>query len=178
MSSTDQYICIGAVAGAFGVRGEVRVKSFTETPDDIFDYAPFLDEAGAVVLSVVSWRPIKDGFAVFCDEAASREDAEAMKSVRLHAARARLPAPDEEEFYHADLIGMAVKRLDGRDLGLVRAVQNYGAGDLLEVHETPGAKGSWFLPFTKAAAPHVDLAKREVIADPPEGVAPEGGESA
>ncbi len=176
--SRDAYILVGAVAGAFGVKGEVRIKPFTADPEGLFAYAPFTDEHGDVVLRVKAWRPIKDGFAAFVEEAATREDAQALKSLRLHVARDRLPATDDDEFYHADLIGLAVKDLEGRPLGEVRSVQNYGAADLLEIWKTPGVAEIWFLPFTKAAAPHVDLAKGEIVADPPEGLMPEAASPA
>ena len=177
MSASADLICVGAVAGAFGVKGEVRIKSFTDDPAALFDLGPLLDETGAVVLTVTRWRAHGDGFAAFAKEVASREAAIALKSTRLYASRARLPATEEDEFYHADLIGLGVVGLDGRELGEVRAVPNYGASDLLEIWKTPGVKGPWLLPFTKAAVPHVDLAKREIVADPPEGSLPgEGGE--
>ncbi len=178
MSEPDEFVCVGAIAGAFGVRGEVRVKSFTATPEDIFDYAPFTDDAGRVILTVASWRHVKDGFAAYCEEAASREDAMALRSTLLYAPRSRLPGLEEDEFYHADLIGMAVKGLDGASLGEVRAVQNFGAADLLEIWRTPGRKGAWYLPFTREAAPHVDVRAREItIAPPPDLTEDRDGET-
>ena len=173
MDEKTELVCVGAIAGAFGVRGEVRVKSFTVTPEDIFDYAPWRSEAGAPLLTVSSWRHVKDGFAVYCDEVVSREEAMAMKSTRLYAPREALPTLGEEEYYYNDLIGLAVKDLSGRPLGLVRAVHNFGADDLLEIWKTPGAKGGWYLPFTREAAPKVDLAHGEVIADPPPELLPD-----
>ncbi|MCG8440762.1 MAG: ribosome maturation factor RimM [Caulobacterales bacterium] len=168
MAEPPRYVLLGAVAGAFGVRGEVRIKSFTAAPQELFAYGPFTDEAGRVVLTVRRWRPIKDGFAAVCAEVPTREAAAALKSTRLHAPRERLPALPEDEFYHADLIGLAVKTLDGAPLGEVRAVHDFGSGDLLEVWRTPGVAGAWYLPFTRRAVPHVDVAAGEIIADPPE----------
>ncbi len=169
MTDTPRHdlVLVGAVAGAFGVRGEVRVKSFTATPEDLFDYAPFRDEQGEVVLTVQSWRHLKDGFAAYTHEATSREDAARLKSTRLYARRDVLPDLEDDEFYHADLIGMAVRDLENAPLGVVRAVHNFGATDLLEIANTPGASAAWYLPFTKALAPHVDLTRREIVADPP-----------
>lgn len=167
VSRRDDLIVLGAVAGAFGVRGEVRLKSFTAQPEDLFDYSPFLDAAGRVALTVESWRHVKNGFAAYTAEVTSREEAEALKSLRLHAPRARLPGLEVDEFYHADLLGLAVQSLAGADLGQVKAVLDFGSGDVLEIHRTPGVKGSWFLPFTLDAAPHVDLEKRVIVADPP-----------
>ncbi len=169
---SPRMVMIGAIAGSYGVRGEVRIKSFTATPEDIFDYAPFRDETGAIFLTIQSWKHVKDGFAAYAVEITSREEAQGLKSARLYARRDVLPALAEEEYYHADLVGLLVRDLNNQPLGQVRAVQNFGAGDLLEVHKTPGAKGAWYLPFTLESAPHVDLAKGEVIADPPDGLIP------
>ncbi len=165
-------VLVGAVAGAFGVRGEVRLKSFTDVAEDLFDYSPFINEHRDTVLTVVSWRPIKDGFAAYVSEVSSREDAEALKSTRLYVERERLPEPEDDEFYYTDLVGLAVRDQAGRDLGRVKAVQNFGAADLLEIHQTPGARGSWFLPFTHDTAPEVDVAGGVIVVAPPEGAAP------
>lgn len=175
---TDDLVCVGAIAGAFGVKGEVRVKSFTDDPAAIFTFGPLLDEAGAPRLTVKRWRAIKDGFAAFVEEIATREEAMAAKSRRLYVPRDRLPDLGEDEFYHSDLVGLAVKDLAGTPLGEVRGVQNFGASDLLEIWKTPGLRQPWMLPFTKEVVPHVDLARREVIVNPPEGMLPDGAEAA
>jgi 16S rRNA processing protein RimM len=175
--SRDDLVCVGAVAGAFGVRGEVRLKPFTDDPETLFALGPLLDEKGAPALTIIRSRAIKDGYAAFAKEIASREAAEALKSTRLYVPRDRLPATEEDEFYHADLIGLRVVSLAGESLGEVRSVQNYGASDLLEIWKTPGVRQPWLIAFTKEAVPHVDLAKGEVVIDPPEGAWPgEGGE--
>ena len=166
-------VCVGEIRGAFGVRGEVRIQSFTAEPEAVFAYGPLTDGQGAVILTITSWRPIKGGFAARAKEIATREEAEAMKGRRLHADRAALPEPDADEFYFADLAGLAVRHVDGRDMGRVRAAVNYGGGDLLEIEATPEVKGTWLLPFTRECAPRVDLAARTVTIDPPEGLAPE-----
>lgn len=166
-------VCVGEIRGAFGVRGEARIQSFTAEPATVFAYGPLKDESGAVRLTVTSWRPIKDGFAARAKEVATREEAEAMRGLKLYIERAALPAPDEDEFYLADLAGMAVRHVDGRDMGRVRAAMNFGGGDLLEIADTPGVKGSWYLPFTREYAPQVDVAAGSVTVDPPEGMPPE-----
>lgn len=171
-------VCVGEIRGAFGVRGEARIASFTTDPEALFAYGPLTDEAGAPRLTVTSWRPMKDGFAARAKEIATREDAEAMKGRKLYAERAALPEPDEDEFYLADLAGMAVRHIDGREMGRVRAAVNFGGGDLLEIEQTPGVKGSWYLPFTRDFAPRVDIAARTVTIDPPEGLAPEPKDAA
>lgn len=163
----DDLVLVGAIAGAFGVRGEARVRSFTADPEALFGYGPLLDAGGRVALTPKRWRPIPDGFGVTAPEIASREAAEAMRNTGLFVPRARLPALEEDEFYHVDLVGCRVEGLDGADLGRVRSVQNFGADDLLEV--VGEGEAVWFLPFTKAAAPIVDLTVRRIVADPPVG---------
>ncbi|MCA3693411.1 MAG: 16S rRNA processing protein RimM [Aquidulcibacter sp.] len=169
------FVLVGAIAGAFGVRGEIRLRSFTADPEAIVDYAPFCNEKGQVILSVQSWRPIKDGIVVTSKEVPTREAAMALRNTKLFVPRDRLPEAEEDEFYHVDLIGLRLEALDGADLGRVRAVIP-GPQDLLEIEATPGAKGSWFLPFTKALVPIVDLPGRKLVGDVPIGLIPVIGE--
>ena len=179
--SGEAYVLVGAIAGAFGVRGEVRVRSFTGEPGAILDYAPFHDETGRVILTPKSSRPIPDGVAVAAPEVATREDAMALRNTKLLVARDRLPPADEDEFYHVDLIGLPIEGLNGAPLGRVRAVVP-GPQDLLDVEATPGASGRWYLPFTKALVPVVDLAGGRLVAEPPDGLIPwrksRGGDAA
>jgi 16S rRNA processing protein RimM len=160
------------VVGAFGVRGEVRVRSFTAEPADLFAYGPLLAEDGQVVLEVRKVRPVPDGFAVECPQVATREEAQGLRGTRLHVPRSRLPEPDEDEFYHVDLIGLAVESLEGEPLGQVRQVLA-GPQDLIEIHRTPGVGASWYLPFTRALVPVVDLRAGRIVADVPLGLIPE-----
>lgn len=161
-------VCVGAVAGAFGVRGEVRLKSFCAEPEAIAGYAPLYTEDGARSFSVTLGKPIPNGLSARLAGVATREEAEALRGVRLYADRARLPALPDDEFYHTDLIGLTVLDTGGTLLGRVSSIQNHGAGDLLEI-QRPG-KGSALLPFTLAMVPTVDLASGRIIADPPEGL--------
>ncbi len=165
-------ICVGVIAGAFGVRGEARVKSFCVEPEAIASYGPLFSEDGARSFVLTLDRPIKDGFAARIEGVRTREEAEALKGVRLHAPRDRLPALPDDEFYHADLIGLSVADTGGRALGTVTAIHDHGAGDLLEI-SGPGLKTPALLPFTKAAVPTVDLAAKRIVADPPAGIFPE-----
>ncbi|HBS51224.1 MAG TPA: 16S rRNA processing protein RimM [Rhodobacteraceae bacterium] len=165
----SDLVCVGAVAGAFGVRGEVRLKSFCAEPSDIADYAPLTTEDGSRHFSVTLTRPISNGFAAHLSGVESKEQADALRGLRLFTPRDRLPALPDDEFYHADLIGLAVLDTGGTALGRVRAVQNHGAGDLLEI-QPEGQSGTMLLPFTRAAVPTVDLASGRIIADPPEGL--------
>lgn len=164
---TDR-ICVGAVAGAFGVKGEVRLKSFCADPGSIAAYAPLWTEDGTRSFSVRITRPIPGGLAARLGGIATREQAEALRGLRLFADRDRLPALPDDEFYHADLIGLAVLDTGGAVLGRVRAVHNHGAGDILEI-QAPGGRAI-LLPFTRAIIPTVDLGSGRIIADPPEEV--------
>jgi 16S rRNA processing protein RimM len=164
-------VLVGAIAGAFGVRGEVRVRSFTGDPEAILDYAPFFHEDGRPALTPTSWRPIPDGVAVMAAEVRTREEAMALRNTKLFVPRDALPEAEEDEYYHVDLIGLSVEALDGAPLGRVRAVVP-GPQDLLDIEGTPGASGRWYLPFTKALTPVVDLAGGRLVADVPEGLIP------
>ncbi len=138
MTDPKSLIVVGQIAGAFGVRGEVRVRSFTDDPEAIFDYGPLLDAAGKVVLTPVRHRSLNDLFSVTAKEALQREAWEAMRGTLLHAPRAALPEADEGEIYVADLIGARVVHVDGRELGVVKTVQNFGAGRTAGDHAAHG----------------------------------------
>lgn len=166
-------VCVGAIAGAFGVRGDVRLKSFCAEPEAIGDYAPLTDEAGREYAVTIE-RPIKGGFSARLGGVRTREEAEALKGVRLYAPRWKLPSLPSDEFYHADLIGLPVFDGGGVRLGKVRAVHDFGAGDILEI-VSPDIRQPVMLPFTRAAVPIVDLAAHRIVADPPPGVFPDDG---
>ncbi|MEN9873515.1 MAG: hypothetical protein RL186_412 [Pseudomonadota bacterium] len=159
------------MAGAFGVKGEVRVRSFTAVPEALMSYAPFLHEDGTIALTPRAWRSLKDGIAILADEAGDREQAQALRNTKLFVPRTKLPPAEDDEFYHVDLIGLALEGLDGAPLGKVRAVIP-GPQDLLEIEGTPRAKSSWFLPFTKALVPVVDVAGQRLVGDVPQGLIP------
>ncbi len=165
---TDR-VCLGAVAGAFGVRGEVRLKSFAAEPTDVAAYGPLQTEDGRQSFEITLSRPIKGGFAARLSGVASKEAADALRGTRLYAARDRLPPLPDDEFYHADLIGLTVFDTGGAELGRVRSVLNHGAGDLLEVQGKAAPKGV-LLPFTLDAVPTVDIAAGKIVADPPDGL--------
>lgn len=160
-----ELIVIAAIAGAHGVRGDVKVKPFGAA-DQVCSYGPFLDKAGAVVITPTQAKPGPNGtLTVRIKENLTREQVQALKGTLLHAPRAALPELEEDEFYYSDLIGLDVEDLEGQALGKIKSVQDFGAGDLLEIS---GPDGVWFLPFTKAAAPHVDLQAGKLVANPPE----------
>lgn len=172
MSETDDLICVASIAGAFGVRGEVRLKSFTAEPDAIADYNPLTTEDGSRSFEVGIVNTIKNGLSVRLSDVTTKEEADALKGVKLYVPRDRLPSLPDDEYYHTDLMGLEVFDTGGTKLGAVKAVQNHGAGDLLEIHG-PGLKTTVLLPFTLAAVPTVDLSSGRIIADPPEGLFPE-----
>lgn len=169
----DPRVCVGAIAGAFGVRGEARIKSFCAEPSDIAGYSPLTAEDGRS-FSVRITREVKGGFAARLSGVDTREQAEALRGTRLYAPRDRLPPLEDEEYYHADLIGLEVVDTGGAALGRVRAVHDFGAGDVLEI---TGAAGL-MVPFTRAAVPTVDLRTGRLVADLGEagvaGAEPEG----
>lgn len=143
-------VCVGAVVGAHGVKGDVRIKTFTENPLDIAAYGPLSDEAGAGRFTVLKALPDKFGARVRFQETTSREQAEALKGVRLYVPRDKLPALDGEDFYHADLIGLEAVTEQGDRLGHVRAVHNFGSADLLDI-------AGQLVPFTRQCVPNIDL---------------------
>ena len=165
----SEHVCVGAIAGAFGVRGEIRLKSFTANPQDIANYTPLFSEDGARSFYVTTTRQINNGFSARISGVSTKEEADALRGTQLYADRGQLPSLPDDEFYHADLIGLNVLDTGGTELGRVKAVQNHGAGDLLEV-QIKGGSSTVLMPFTRAAVPTVDLASGRIIADPPEGL--------
>ncbi|MGX0977026.1 16S rRNA processing protein RimM [Roseovarius sp. MBR-51] len=168
MSDSDR-ICVGAIGGAFGVRGEVRLKSFTATPEDIASYSPLTSEDGTRQFDISLTGQTTNGFTAHLSGIATKEAADALRGTRLYALRAQLPNLPDDEYYHADLIGLEVFDTGGTLLGRVKAVLNHGASDLLEIHG-PGLSSTVLLPFTLEAVPTVDLASGRIIADPPDGL--------
>ncbi|MVO17739.1 ribosome maturation factor RimM [Parasedimentitalea huanghaiensis] len=162
-------ICIGAVAGSFGVRGEVRLKSFCAVPEDIESYSPLKSEDGSQSFSVSLTRVTNNGFVAILGGIDTKEQADAIKGLRLFAPRDALPLLPDDEYYYTDLTGLEVFDTGGTRLGQVKSVENHGAGDLLEIHG-PGLKDTVLLPFTLAAVPTVDLEQGRIIADPPDGL--------
>lgn len=159
-------VLVGAIAGAFGVKGEVRLRAFTEKQDGVIAYGPLYGEDGKVVLKPKNWRQLKDGVAVVAPEVKSREQAEKMKGQKLFVPRSNLPATAEDEFYVVDLLGSKAEALDGTVLGDIVAVWNFGAGDIIE-YRPPNGGPNVRVTFTKETVPHVDLAAKRVVIDPP-----------
>lgn len=159
---TDKLILVGRVAGAFGVRGEVRITSFTAEPEALVGYRDLKREDGSTALTLTDGRPAKGGLIARAREVETREQAEVLRGLKLFIPRDILPEPEEDEFYLADLVGCAVETAEGEPLGVVKSVHDFGAGDLLEIQPPTGA--SWWLPFTREAVPEVRLAERRLVA--------------
>ncbi len=165
----NDRVIVGSLAGAFGVNGEVRLKSFCAVPEAIALYTPLYSEAGEAFHTITLTAQLTNALVARIDGITTKEQADALRGQALYADRDRLPSLPDDEFYHADLIGMQVYDTGGTLLGSVKGVENHGAGDLLEIN-APGAKDTVLLPFTQAIVPTVDLASRRIVADPPDGV--------
>jgi 16S rRNA processing protein RimM len=159
-------VLVGAIAGAFGVKGEVRLRAFTDRKDGVIAYGPLYGEDGKIVLRPKSWRELKDGVAIVAPEVKTREEAEKLRGQKLFVPRANLPSTAEDEFYIVDLLGSRAEALDGTVLGDIVAVWNFGAGDILE-YRPPNGGPNVRITFTKETVPHVDLAAKRVVIDPP-----------
>ncbi len=171
--ANQNTICVGAIMGSFGVRGEVRIKSFCAEPSDIATYGPLSTEDGSRQFKITLTRPVKTGFGAKLSGVTTKEQADALRGTRLHAPRTALPNLPDDEFYHTDLIGLDVLDTGGVTIGKVSAVHNHGAGDLLEI-KGRGLGSGLLVPFTLAAVPTVDLTAGRLILDPPTGLLDDG----
>lgn len=164
-------ILLGEFGRAQGVRGEVRIKSFTDDPLSIASYAPLTDESGARQFKILSARPHKDDLIVARIEGVNdRSAAEALKRVKIFAPREALDkqALDDGEFLQSDLVGLAVRDKSGRAVGRLLRFENYGAGDLLAIN-VDGRREPALLPFADAFVPQIDIESGFIIIDPPDG---------
>ena len=166
---SEDRICVGAIAGAFGVQGEVRLKSFCTEATDIAAYGPLFTKDGARSFKVKLTRPVAGGLGARHSGVATKDEADALKGVELYVDRARLPKLPDDEFYHTDLIGLQVRDTGGAVIGSVIGVHNHGAGDILEIR-LDGPKTALLLPFTLATVPTVDVAGGSIVVDVPEGL--------
>ena len=162
-------VCLGQIGAAHGVRGEVRLRSFTADPAAIADYGPLETEDGRV-LEIEALRPAKDHFVARLSGIRDRDAASALTNTKLYVPRERLPrTQDPDEFYHADLIGLAAVDLAGKTLGTVVAIHNFGAGDLIEVRPQTGGSTA-LVPFDLTHVPEVDIASGKIVVHPPDGL--------
>jgi len=169
-------VCVGQIAGAHGVRGLVRVKSFTGEPEALTAYGPLTDESGRREVRLELLSRQKGHWLARIDGVGDRDAAEALRNTRLYVDRAALPPTEEDEFYHADLIGLPAQRPDGSPLGTVRAIHDFGAGDMIELTGPDGRPLT--VPFTREAVPVVDPAGGRLIVEPPEELDAGPGEAA
>jgi len=160
-------VLLGVVIGAQGLKGEVKVKTFTATPEGLGVYGPLHDKDGRA-FSVAAVRAGKDVAFVAFKEVVDRNAAEKLKGTELFVSRDALPATDSEEFYHADLVGLRAEDSEGRAIGMVRAIHNFGAGDVIEIARPDGDEV--FLPFTREVAQEIDIASGRIVIAAPEEV--------
>ena len=165
---SPSLILVGQVGGAFGVKGEVRITTFTEAPEALLEYGALKREDGSPALTLISGRPAKKGLVARTKEIATPEQADALRGLKLYVPRNVLPEPGEDEFYLTDLIGLEARSPDGAPLGQVKAVHDFGAGDLLEIVPVePGP--TWWIAFTRETCPDVRPADGVIVIDrPPE----------
>ena len=173
MSDTTKLVCLGVVTAAHGVQGAVRIRSFTEAPEDIVRYGTLTDETGTRSFDLRLVGTAKGVVIARIAGIDDRNQAEALRGLRLHLPRSALPQTEAEEYYHADLIGLEAVLGDGTPVGRVRAIHDFGAGDTLEVTR-PGAPPV-MVPFTRAVVPIVEPAVGRLVLDPPPGLLDETG---
>ncbi len=163
-------VLVGRVAGAFGVRGEIRITAYTEAPLSLLRYKVLTREDGVPALTLQTARAEKGAIVARATEVSSKEAADALRGLQLYVARDALPpTEDEDEFYLADLIGLAAESVEGAPLGRVRQVHNFGAGDVLELDPGQG-RPTRLIPFTREAAPRVLVGEGRIVLAPPEEI--------
>ncbi len=172
MTATPKHVCVGIVTGPQGVGGAVRIKSFTARPEDIAAYGPLADQSGTRQLELRLVGTAKGVLIGRLPGVEDRNRAEALRGLRLYLPRAALPEPAEEEYYHADLIGLDAVLADGTPIGRVRAVHDFGAGDTLEI-ERQGSLPA-MVPFTRAVVPVVEIEAGRLVIAPPPGLLDDG----
>jgi len=162
-----ETVLMGVILGAHGIKGDVMVKSFAENPSDIAAYGPLISADTTRQFDLKIVRETHKGLTVHIKGFDDRTAVETLKGTELYLPRARLPEPKSDAFYHADLIGLRAIDLNGTTLGTVKAVQNYGASDILEINRTDGSKDD-LIPFTNACVPDVSLQDGTVTISPPD----------
>ena len=161
-------ICVARIGAAHGVRGAVKLWTFTEHPLAVKHYGPLMTKDGGRQFEVTHVREAKDHLVATLKGIATREDAERLNGLELYIARDKLPETDEDEYYHADLIGLAAVNAADEPLGRIVAIHNFGAGDIIEIAPPQGA--TMLLPFTNAGVPTVDVAGGRVVIDLPKEI--------
>ena len=174
-TSTEDRVCVGAIAGVRGLKGEVRIKSFTADPDGVAAYGPVTTEDGERSFGLKVTARAKGLLIARLDGVNDRTAAERLKGTRLYVPRSALPKPGDGDFYHADLVGLAAETETGKRLGTVKAVHNFGAGDIIEIADESGqGKEDLMVPFTLGLVPEVDLTEGRIVIAPPKVLEPPG----
>ena len=164
--SPSPPILVGRVAGGFGIKGEVRITTYTEDPMALTRFRVLSHEDGRPALTIASGRVAKDGLIARVPDIVDKTQADALRGLRLYVPRSALPPPDEDEFYLADLIGLVAETADGATLGRVKGVHDFGAGDIIELDPGEG-RATVMIPFTREAVPEVRIADGKLIVIPP-----------
>lgn len=168
-------VLLGHISTAHGIRGEVIIKSYTDDPVAIAGYGPLSDKTGQRTFEIETARAAKKGVIARLAGIRDRNAAEALRGTELYVDRDKLPEPDEDEIYHADLVGLIARRADGTEVGEVVALQNFGAGDLLEIR-LAGQRRTEFVPFNEAFVPDIDIEARRLVVIMPDDVAGDDGD--
>ena len=169
-SASSARVAVGVFGAPHGVRGEMRLKSFTGDPLAIIDYAPLTDKSGQRRFVLKKARSFKDDLLIVSVEGIADRDAAAkLTNLEVFASRELMPEVEEDEYYHADLIGLQAKDGAGKVIGFVIAMHNFGAGDIIEIKPVEGGQ-TLLLPFTKEIAPHIDLADETITIVMPEEI--------
>jgi 16S rRNA processing protein RimM len=171
-----ERICVAQIGGAHGIRGEVKLKSFTADPMAVKDYGPLESEDGSTCFTIEAVRPAKGHLVARFRGVDDRNAAERLAHIKLFVPRERLPPADDDEFYHADLIGLFAVTVDGTAVGNVLAIHDFGAGDILELRPPAGGT-TIMLPFTEAFVPEIDIAGGRIVVVLPAETAAKRGES-
>jgi len=161
-------VCVGRISGAYGVQGLIRINSYTEEPMDVAVYGPVTDEDGERMFELEAKRMVKTQVVARIKGVLDRNAAEALKGIRLYVLREVFPLPADDEFYWEDLVGLAAETVDGKSIGKVLSLQEFGAGEMLEIGKRRG--DTTLIPFTHDVVPRVDLQAGKVVIDPPPGL--------
>ena len=160
-------ICVARIGAAHGVRGEVKLWSFTEDPAAVAHYGPLETQDGTRCFEIEALRAAKDHFVARIAGVNDRDAAEKLRNIELYIPRARLPKIEEADtFYHADLVGLDAVTPDGARVGTVHALHNFGAGDIIEIAPDGGGE-PLMLPFNETTVPKIDVAARQIVVVPP-----------
>jgi 16S rRNA processing protein RimM len=161
-------VCVARIGAAHGVRGAVKLWTFTEDPLAVQNYGPLLTKDGARSFEIAHLREAKDHLVATFKGIATRNDAEKLNGIELYVPREKLPETDDGEYYYADLIGLAAVNAEDEPIGRVIAIHNFGAGDIIEIAPPKGA--TLLLPFTNAVVPTVDIAGGRVVIELPQEI--------